>query len=220
VSEHAQPDGRPLGERRRPSASEALALRLLDEIDYGMVLVSADARLRCCNHAAREALAGSQALQLSAGMLRPRDPVETPAFAEALTAATRGRRSLLTLGRTGTRLSISMVPIDNPEGPAAEPFALLVLGRREMCPPLSVRGYAKELLLTPAETRVLGMLCEGFQPGEIADRQGVALSTVRTQIGSIRFKTGCASIRELVRHMAQLPPLVGALRSPASYGGR
>jgi DNA-binding CsgD family transcriptional regulator len=40
----------------------------------------------------------------------------------------------------------------------------------------------------------------------------VAVSTVRTQIGSIRAKAGAGSISELVRQVAVLPPLVGALR--------
>jgi DNA-binding CsgD family transcriptional regulator len=59
---------------------------------------------------------------------------------------------------------------------------------------------------------VLEHLCGGVRPTEIAQRQGVAVSTVRTQIGSIRAKTGATSIRELVRQVAVLPPLVGALR--------
>ena len=50
-----------------------------------------------------------------------------------------------------------------------------------------------------------------FLAGETADAS-VAVSTVRTQIGSIRIKTGASSIRELVRQVAVLPPLVGALR--------
>jgi len=47
----------------------------------------------------------------------------------------------------------------------------------------------------------------------------VAVSTVRTQIGSIRAKTGAASISELVRQVAVLPPLVGALRGAWALGG-
>jgi len=39
-----------------------------------------------------------------------------------------------------------------------------------------------------------------------------------TQIGSIRAKTGAGSIRELVRQVARLPPLVGALRGAACSG--
>jgi DNA-binding CsgD family transcriptional regulator len=54
------------------------------------------------------------------------------------------------------------------------------------------------------------------RPTEIAQRQSVAVSTVRTQIGSIRAKTGAGSIRELVRQVAVLPPLVGALRHVAA----
>jgi hypothetical protein len=41
----------------------------------------------------------------------------------------------------------------------------------------------------------------------------VGLSTIRTQIGSIRLKTGASSIRALVRQVALLPPLVSALQA-------
>jgi DNA-binding CsgD family transcriptional regulator len=89
---------------------------------------------------------------------------------------------------------------------------LLVLGKRRVCAQLSVQAFARSLNLTPAETRVLELLCAGVRPTLIAQTQGVAVSTVRTQIGSIRAKTGAASISALVRQVAVLPPLVGALR--------
>jgi DNA-binding CsgD family transcriptional regulator len=38
------------------------------------------------------------------------------------------------------------------------------------------------------------------------------MATVRSQIGSIRAKTGAESIRELVRRVAVLPPMRSALR--------
>ena len=59
---------------------------------------------------------------------------------------------------------------------------------------------------------MLAALCAGQRPSEIAAALCVALSTVRTQIGSIRAKTGAESIRALVRQVAVLPPLVSALR--------
>jgi DNA-binding CsgD family transcriptional regulator len=96
-----------------------------------------------------------------------------------------------------------------------------VLGKRQVCEKLSVQGFARSLAMTPAETRVLELLCAGVRPTEIAQRQGVAVSTVRTQIGSLRAKTGAGSIRELVRQVAVLPPLVGALRDEApAFGAR
>ena len=56
---------------------------------------------------------------------------------------------------------------------------------------------------------------EGAPPGEIASGLGVAVSTVRTQIGNLRLKTGAGSIRALVRQVAVLPPLVSVLRHAA-----
>lgn len=51
---------------------------------------------------------------------------------------------------------------------------------------------------------------------------GVALSTVRTQVSSIRAKTGTENISSLVRMVAMLPPMVSALRqvSTASLASR
>jgi len=69
--------------------------------------------------------------------------------------------------------------------------------------------------LTPSETAVLQALCEGRPTDDIARSQGVAMTTLRTQIGSIRLKTGAESIRALVSQVAVLPPLVGALRLKA-----
>ena len=59
---------------------------------------------------------------------------------------------------------------------------------------------------------VLAALGMGVAPADIAQEQGVKLSTVRTQIGSIRAKIGVSSITDLVRRVAALPPMVGALR--------
>jgi DNA-binding CsgD family transcriptional regulator len=81
-----------------------------------------------------------------------------------------------------------------------------------------VLWFARNHGLTLAETRVLEALSEGLQPSDIAARFGVGLSTVRSQIGSIRAKTRSDSIGALVRQVAVLPPLVGALRGMAEPG--
>jgi len=49
------------------------------------------------------------------------------------------------------------------------------------------------------------------QPSDIAEKLGVALSTVRTHIGTIRAKTGASSVKELLHRVAQLPPMRHAL---------
>jgi DNA-binding CsgD family transcriptional regulator len=89
------------------------------------------------------------------------------------------------------------------------------MGKRQMCGGLGVHWFARNHGLTLAETRVLEALSEGLQPSEIATRHGVGISTIRSQIGSIRSKTHSDSIGALVRQVAVLPPLVGALRGMA-----
>jgi DNA-binding CsgD family transcriptional regulator len=107
-------------------------------------------------------------------------------------------------------VSVAIIPIDA-RTPDAVPATLLVLGRRQLCETLTVDWFAREHGLTPAEAQVLKSLCAGLRPQEIADRHGVALSTVRTQVGSLRAKTGSTSIRVLVSQVSMMPPLVGVL---------
>jgi len=75
-----------------------------------------------------------------------------------------------------------------------------------------VQGFARGYGLTAAETRVLVALCNGVPPAQAAVELGVAISTIRSQIGSMRQKTGAESIRALVRQVAILPPVKGTLR--------
>ena len=189
--------------------------RMLDEIDYGMLLVGAGAQVLYSNHAARLELDGDHPLQLLGSSLRALRPHDVLPLQDALAAAQRGLRRLVTLGTGVHRVGVSVVPLPENASERAGgqgPLTLLVLGKRQVCEQLSVHGFARSLQLTPAETRVLELLCAGVRPTAIARQQNVAVSTVRTQIGSIRAKAGAGSISELVRQVAVLPPLVGALR--------
>jgi DNA-binding CsgD family transcriptional regulator len=194
---------------------------MLDEIDYGMLLLGAEAQLLYLNHAARLELDGDHPLQLLGHALRAQRAQDVAPLYDALAGAARGLRKLVTLGSGTQRLCVSVVPLPGGAGLRSDdqgPTTLLVLGKRQVCEQLSVHGFARSLGLTPAETRVLELLCGGVRPTEVARQQGVAVSTVRTQIGSIRAKTGAASISELVRQVAVLPPLVGALRGAGASG--
>jgi DNA-binding CsgD family transcriptional regulator len=205
-------------ERRAGVRDPALWMtHMLDEVDYGMLLVNEHGQVSYMNHAARLELDAAHPLQVCGGALGAHSAKDVAPLFEALAAAQRGLRKLLTLGRAGLRVSVSVVPL--PQGPGASgssgPATLLMLGKRQVCAQLSVQGFARSQNLTPAETRVLECLCQGVKPSEIAAQAGVQVSTVRTQIGSIRAKTGADSIRDLVRQVAVLPPMVGALRSGA-----
>jgi len=196
-------------ERRWHDPGMAHWLRcMLDEIDYGMVLLDGTGHVLHANQAAHAELDGGHPLRLVGRELGAQHAQDAGPLGAALDGARQGLRKLLMLGPAERRVPMSVVPL-------TEGVTLLVLGKRQVCEQLSVQGFARGMGLTPAETRVLESLCAGLRPNEIAQRQGVAVSTVRTQIGSIRAKTGVASIRELVRQVAVLPPMVGALKGSA-----
>jgi DNA-binding CsgD family transcriptional regulator len=189
---------------------------MLDEIDYGMLLLADDSVVLHANHVARAELDAEHPLQLLGAELRVRRPQDVAPLREAITAARqRGLRRLLTMGHGAEHISVAVVPL--PAAAGDEALTLLVFGKRRMCEALSAHWFAREHGLTSAESRVLSALCEGEPPLKIATTLGVAISTVRSQIGAIRAKTGAASIRGLVHQVAVLPPLVGALRAVALH---
>jgi DNA-binding CsgD family transcriptional regulator len=204
------------GPERRSGASQgARYLSLaLDELDYGMVLLSDGGQVLHVNHAARAELDGDHPLQLCGRELRARQPQDAAPLHDALQAARRGLRRLLTLGERHEAFTMSVVPLGSMTTGAPQ-ATLLLLGKKQVCESLSVQWFARTHALTPAETRVLEALCQGLDPREVADMHGVGLATVRTQIGSIRAKTGAESIRALVRRVAVLPPMVSSLRAAA-----
>jgi DNA-binding CsgD family transcriptional regulator len=218
MSGAAAPMPRYAGPERR-GADSALwrwMAAMLDEIDYGMLLVVDEMRVIHANHVARAELDNDHPLQMLGQQLRVRRSQDVAPLRDAVAAAaTRGLRRLLTLGDDAHRVSVAVVPLSMPSLDS-RPATLLVFGKRRMCEELSVHWFARSHKLTQAEAQVLKALCTGVPPSEIAQRQGVAISTVRTQISSIRAKTGAESIRNLVHQVAVLPPLVGVLRDASS----
>lgn len=216
-----------LGPERRTATTHAQWLAaMLDEIDYALLLVDAQSRCLHLNRAARDEIERDSAhpLLLRGRELHTRRAADAGALRAAIADATgAGRRRLLALGddaddaddagdesaagphAAASRVTLAIVPI----GPGT---AQIVLGKRRLSQPISVDAFARQHALTAAESRVLAGLCEGRTPRAVAEAHGVGLATVRSQIGSIRAKTGAGSIRELVRQVAVLPPLVNALR--------
>lgn len=180
----------------------------LDEIDYGIVLIGADGRVQHANQVALAELDAQHPLLLSFGELRARRGSDAQALLAALhDAQRRGLRRLLTLGEGAQQVSASVVPLATPGG------TLVILGKRQVSAELAVQGFARMHGLTGGEARVLAALCGGLRPAKVAAEHGVALCTVRSQISSIRLKTGAASIRDLLAQVARLPPLMSRLRS-------
>ena len=185
----------------------------LDEVDYGIVLLDADAQVQHVNHTARAELDGTHPLQLVGLRLRAREPRAAAQLRHALEGASRrGLRKVLTIGEGDAQISASIVPLRT-SGDDGQAAALLMLGKRRVSGELAVQAFARGHCLTPCETRVLIALCDGVRPAVAAAQYGVAISTVRSQIRSLRAKTGAATIRDLIHKVASLPPLMSALRN-------
>jgi len=210
------PPARPsLPERRQANSLSSHWMSLvLEEMDYGVLVLNAAGRVMHCNLAARRSLDNGHPLELQGQQLYATDPKDATQLSEALRGAERdGRRCLLRLGEGTARTNVVVVPLNRDVAQAA---VLLVLERRQLCGELAAQWFAMRYGLTPTETEVLKALSDGSRPSDVASRQGVAISTVRTQIQSIRAKSGADSIGELMRQLAVLPPLMSALRMELS----
>ena len=184
---------------------------MIDELEHGVLLLGPNSEVMLLNHRARVELDAAHPLQLLGANLRARAPQDMERLRDALVAAGRGLRRLITLGQDDQRVSLAVVPLM--AYPAQPPYASMVsLGKCSLCERLSVQWFARDRGLTTAEARVLDALSLGAAPRDIATMLGVQLTTVRTHVGNLRAKTGARDIRDLLRQVTMLPPMVSALR--------
>ncbi len=204
----SRPDSRP--DSRLDDATD-WRLELLNEVDYGIVLLDWDGRVLYVNQAARSQLKSSPALRLDRGALVATQARDADLLAGAVRAAAmQGLRRLVRVGGGLQPMALAVVPGPACPGPNRH-RVLVMLPRRQLCEPLSTYGFARDHGLSAAETQVLQLLCDGRQPIEIAGVQRVAIATVRSQIASIRLKTDSATVGELLQRVARLPPIRSTL---------
>jgi DNA-binding CsgD family transcriptional regulator len=185
---------------------------ILDELDYGMILLDCRLKVQFANRAALAQLSTLRLLVVEQGELTAIEPRDMIVLGAAIrSASTQRLRRMVMLGTETDRIAVAVVPVPQ-NADALDTRVLVLLSRPQICEALSVYGFARDHGLSSAESQVLKALCEGLQPSEIASQQGVAISTVRTQISNIRLKTDASSIRELVQRVARLPPIRSALR--------
>ena len=190
--------------------------RMLDVVPHSMLLVTQAGHVLFANRTARCELDAQHPVHLLGRELRVRRTQDIAPLRDAIhRAATKGLQRLLRIGDPDRKaITVAIAPAGEPAGnqPGS---AMLIFCKREVCEDLSADAFSRQFGLTGAEVRVLKQLCCGRSPAEIAIRQGVAISTVRTQIASIRIKTGVGDIATLVREVSLLPPLMSLMRAAA-----
>jgi DNA-binding CsgD family transcriptional regulator len=206
--------------RNGPGAGLAkLLASVLDEVDYGLVLMAADGHVVHANHAARVELAGARSLQLVGRRLSGRSATDQRALDDALAGARDGgKRRMLAFAPAdalseGKSCDLSIVPLPAALSAHHSGHAVLIaLPRSRIAETLSVDAYARELGLSRREQQVLAGLCEGLRVKEIAAKLEIGEETVRSHVKRLKAKTGCAGIVDIVNQVSRLPPMVGALR--------
>ena len=186
----------------RPS-SETLA-QVADALPWPLMVLRPEGLLLYANQAAHQALQRATPLRLT-----PQQrvvPLGGPSeFLHALQQAAQGTPQVLRWHTAQGDATATLTPLAGSDGEALVLLALNAEGSRHA----ELRAYAHAQGLTDAETRVLTHLARGESSGTVAAALGLSAATVRSQIVSLRRKTGHANVPDLIRTLAALPPLGG-----------
>jgi DNA-binding CsgD family transcriptional regulator len=189
---------------------------LLEELDTAVIVCCEEGQVVLANNAARRELLGGRPLAVNAKgqlCLTAGAKAALLPWRSALRAAVHARRRQLLALRDGQHnMMVSVMPLCQHTG-----WALVMLGRRQPAPELAVQMLSKLYALTNAEQHVLVSLLDGQRVEAIARSRQVKLSTLRTQVSTLREKLGARRLEDLVRMAAELPPMGSALRSPALW---
>jgi DNA-binding CsgD family transcriptional regulator len=195
--------------RRSQPDAVAMLRCIIEHVDYGLAWISIDSRrLHLANARALQAMSAdsghSSGLSIVAGELCAISEHGERALDRSLTLARTGVRDLLNVGKQAGGTTVAVVPLASA---AEDGQALLIFAKPRLCDASTLALFARSCDLTAAESNVLAAVCEGKRPHEVAEQHGVQVSTVRSQLLSIRHKTRSGSIRELVQTVSLLPPM-------------
>lgn len=201
VAPAADPQPAPAG------LSEAALSAAVDALAYPMLALLADGQLLHANQAARDLLAQGRPLELGPDrQVVPRLATQRGGFVAALQEASNGQSQQLDWADGDRTVHASLRPLaDAAPGAPAPPVLVMLAPPPET--PFDASGFANTHGLSAAETRVLEALLHGHQADATAQRLGVGVATVRSQIASIRRKTGHDSVASLLAALGDLPPL-------------
>ena len=211
---------------------QAALVNVLDEIACGVIVLDAQGHLVHHNLAGQIVLHKAQCLQIAQGRVVVVQEQDTAPLQQALAKALEGKRSMLTLGKP-VQTAAAVVPLDRhaardfehgvnqanlalPSSQQSRAKIALIFSRTGMCEALMMSFFARSYHLTRSEEQILGMLCVGLTAPEMAQQLHVGEATVRTHIRNICAKTDSNGIREVVKRLALLPPLMAAVM-PAAF---
>jgi DNA-binding CsgD family transcriptional regulator len=181
--------------------------QILESVSAGIILVDEDCGLVHANKAGRAMLADGDPIHLRNGRLSTTNAMTRAVLTDAVGQAARleyalERRSIDIPARLadGSPTVLQVLPLRRRairNGMEQRTAAAIFIANSADPPRLAdVMGLLYRL--TPAETRVFELIVEGKTPAEISDILGVSVATVKTHLGRVFEKTGCARQADLV----------------------
>ena len=193
-----------------------VAMAALDHLRLGVVILDREARVRALNRSAQALLRERDGLALEGETLRAARP-EASARLRHLIASAAGtdeRREpepgAVTLPRPSRRRPLTALvrPAPAPGGGSAgarQDATILFVSDPEQPLETDVGTLQRLYGFTAAEASVASRIARGERVDEIAARQGVSESTVRTQVRQVLEKTGLSRQVELVHLLLASP---------------
>jgi DNA-binding CsgD family transcriptional regulator len=191
--------------------SAALLAQMSDALPWPLLLLRKDAVLIHANLAARQLLLRGQPLKRDdRGRVQATAASQQTAFAAALQAK---QPVLLQWPAAAASppghasCSLALRPLAAGDEGRGEDAPVLVLISASTVRRADLQAFASLHGLSPAETRVLERLSLGDSAAAAAAALGNKAATVRSQLASLRRKSGYASTAALLRALAAMPPL-------------
>lgn len=200
----------------------AVSRSALDQLNYGILFLSASGRVLFANQAGRELLASGDGLHMSRGELRAATPAHSNRLREAIAIALRTQEGTLTPDRPAVAierpsarkpLSVLVTPLPRRAtitGLDAAAVALFITDPERSSLP-AIETIRATLRLTPSEAHLAQRLASGQSVKEAAEDLSIRLETARKRLKVIFQKTDTHRQSDLVRLILMCTTIGGSL---------
>jgi DNA-binding CsgD family transcriptional regulator/PAS domain-containing protein len=190
---------------------------VLDGFQFGILLVDRDLGIVHANAAASAMLASREPIRAEKGRVLLADRATQGALERAVhqaidDATTLGGKGIgIPASGKGKPSVVHVLPLRRTQigrGLGSRAIAALFVAPAALPSRMPADALAAIYDLTPAETNIFELIAAGRSPAEIADKLGIAPSTVKSHVLHLFAKTGC-------KRQADLVKLAASLSSPA-----
>lgn len=172
----------------------------LDALQMGVVIVDAHLKAVKINAAGHLILDREDGLMLRDGSLTARRKCDQRALLKAHDAASRGQVGAAAVWPFASLQPylVTLTPLASPCACGTSNHILVAITDPGTVPDEAILTCARALGLTPGESKLALALVSGDTVAEHADKRGVSVHTVRSQLRSIREKLGVSRQSQLV----------------------